>query len=181
MHSSIASQQPQLQEAVPKAAPPRAGARSWLWLAVAAVLLLFANGANTISLAAWLAPLFLLRFVRTRGVWTGLVTAYLFLMATFMFQFRGMVPIPGIGYYIFLVSFGIPMVVPYIADRLLSPRLPGLPATLVFPTAFVLAEYLVSLGPYGTWGSAAYAQFGNLALLQLLSVTGLWGITFLVA
>ena len=152
-----------------------------MWLAITTGLLLFANGANNISLAAWLAPLFLLRFVRGRGLWAGLVTAYLLLMAAFMFQFRGMVPIPGIGYYIFLFSFGIPLVLPYAADRLLSPRLSGLSATFVFPTAFAATEYLVSLGPYGSWGSAAYSQFGNLALLQLLSITGLWGITFLIA
>jgi apolipoprotein N-acyltransferase len=181
MPSSVVSQQPQVQEAVPKVLTPSpAGSRSWLWLAVAAGLLLFANGANNISLAAWLAPLFLLRFVRARGVWTGLVTAYLLLMATFMFQFRGMVPIPGIGYYIFLVSYGIPLVLPYVADRLLSPRLTGLRATLVFPATFAVAEFVVSLGPYGTWGSVAYTQFGSLALLQLVSVTGPWGITFLV-
>ena len=182
MSSSVASQQGQLQEVVPNSVRPGAArSRSWLWLAIATVLLLFANGANNISLAAWLAPWFLLRFVRGRGVWSGLVAAYLLLMAAFMFQFRGMVPIPGIGYYVFLFSFGIPLVLPYAADRILSQRLNGLPSTLVFPTAFVVTEYLVSLGPYGSWGSVAYTQFGNLTLLQLLSITGLWGITFLVA
>jgi apolipoprotein N-acyltransferase len=159
---------------------PRPDGRSWLWLVIAAGLLLFANGANNIWLAAWLAPLFLLRFVRRQRIWVGVPVAYLLLMATFMFQFRGMVPIPGLGYYIFLVTYGIPMVLPYLVDRVLSPRLRGLPATLVFPTAFVITEYLVNLGPYGSWCSVAYTQFGNLALLQLLSVTGLWGVTFLV-
>ena len=182
MPSSVASHQSRLQEVVHNSVRSGpAGSNSWLWVAIAAVLLLFANGANNIALAAWLGPLFLLRFVRGRGLWAGLVTAYLLLMATFMFQFRGMVPIPGIGYYIFLFSFGVPLVLPYAADRLLSPRLSGLSATFVFPTAFAVTEYLVSLGPYGSWGSAAYSQFGNLALLQLLSVTGLWGITFLAA
>ena len=182
MPSSVAYKEPHPQEVASRAVQPRASdARSWLWLAVAAGLLLFANGANNISLAAWLAPLFLLRFVRRQHVWLGALTAYLLLIATFMFQFRGMVPIPGIGYYIFLVSYGIPLVLPYLVDRLLSPRLEGLLGTLVFPATFVVTEYLVSLGPYGTWGSVAYTQFGNLALLQLVSVTGLWGITFLVA
>jgi len=39
---------------------------SYLWLAVAAALFLFAAGRWAIPLAAWLAPLFLLRFVRTQ-------------------------------------------------------------------------------------------------------------------
>jgi hypothetical protein len=68
---------------------------SWAWLLVSGVLLLFANGANTIPLAAWLAPVFLLRLVRTQSYRVGLPIAYLLLTAGFAFQFRGMVPIPG--------------------------------------------------------------------------------------
>ena len=33
----------------------------------------------------------------------------------------------------------------------------------------------------GTWASIVYTQYGNLPLLQVVSVTGLWGITFLIA
>ena len=39
---------------------------SYLWLAIAAALYLFTGGQWAIPLAAWLAPLFLLRFVRTQ-------------------------------------------------------------------------------------------------------------------
>lgn len=155
--------------------------RSWVWLIPAFILLLFANGASNMPIAAWLAPIFLLRFVRTKRPFVGLPVAYLALAAAFAFQFRGMVPIPGIGYYIFLTLFAITLVLPYIIDRIVAPRLDGILATLVFPTAFVCTEYLVSLGPYGSWGSTAYTQYGNLALLQILSVTGLWGVTFLIA
>jgi len=90
------------------------------------------------------------------------------------------VPIPGVGLYIFLVVWGIPLVLPYLIDRLLAPRLTGLTASLVFPSAWAATEYLVSRGPFATWGSAAYSQYGSLTLLQVLSVTGLWGITFLI-
>jgi apolipoprotein N-acyltransferase len=31
------------------------------------------------------------------------------------------------------------------------------------------------------WNSVAYTQYGNLPLVQLASVTGIWGITFVVA
>lgn len=155
-------------------------ARSWLWLIASASLLLFANGASNIPMAAWFAPLFLLRFVRKQRLWIGLPVAYLVLAAAFGVQFRGMVPIPGIGYYIFLAAFGIPLVLPFVIDRLVTPKLNGILTTYVFPTALVSTEYLVSLGPYGSWGSSAYTQYGNLPLLQLLSVTGLWGVTFMM-
>ncbi len=155
-------------------------ARSWIWLAVAAVLLLFANGADTVALAAWLAPLFLLRFVRGQRLQIGLPAAYLVLVGAFAFQFRGMVPIPGSGYYIFLALMGISLIPPYAIDRLLVRRLSGLWGTFLFPAAWATTEFVMSKSPYGTWGSAAYSQYGNLPLLQIVSVTGLWGITFLI-
>jgi apolipoprotein N-acyltransferase len=154
--------------------------RSWYWFAIAATLLLFSNGVNTVAVAAWLAPTFMLRFVRMQSPRVGLPVCYVALVGSFAFQFRGMVPIPGVGYYIFLVLWGVPLVAPYILDRLTVHRLTGVLASFVFPTAWVTSEYLLSRGPYGSWGSVAYSQFGNLPLLQLLSITGMWGITFLI-
>jgi hypothetical protein len=151
MQSSIALEQPQTQELGYKAASPSPrDSRSWLWLAVAVILLVFANGVDSIPLAAWLAPLFLLRFVRTQSLKVGLPVAYVVLIATFPIQFRGMVPIPGIAYYIFLLVNGIPAVLPYVLDRLLTRRLTGLRATLVFPGAWAATEYLTSLAQYGS-------------------------------
>jgi apolipoprotein N-acyltransferase len=181
MQTSAAYEESHVKE-LPRLAdrPALAEPRSWLWLAIAAALLLFSNGANNVPLAAWLAPVFMLRFVRRQPIKVGLPVAYFLLVAAFAFQFRGMVPIPGVAYYIFLVVLGIPLVLPFVIDRLLARRLSGLTASLVFPTAWVATEYILSLGLYATWGSAAYSQYGNLALLQVLSVTGLWGITFLI-
>lgn len=153
---------------------------SWIWPVIGAVLLLFENGANTIALATWLAPLFLLRFVRTSRWFVWLPIVYALRTGAFAFQFRGMVPIPGIGYYIFLAITGLVMVLPFAADRVVAPRLRGIASTLVFPLTATAVEYLTSLGPYGSWCSIAYSQYGNLPLLQVLSVTGLWGVTFLV-
>jgi apolipoprotein N-acyltransferase len=156
------------------------GSPSWLWLGIAAVLLLFSNGATAIPLAAWLAPVGMLRFVRGHSFKVGLPLAYLLQVGAFSLQFRGMVLIPGIGYYIFLIVWGIPLVLPYVVDRLIAHKLSALTASLVFPTAWAVTEYVASHGPYGSWGAAAYSQYGNLPLLQILSVTGLWGITFLI-
>lgn len=155
--------------------------RSWIWLAAAAVLMLFANGADTIALAAWLAPVFMLRFLRTQKSLPGLGVAYVLLSSVFAFQFRGMVPIPGLGYYIFLLVNGVVLVFPFLMDRLLAPRIGGLTGTFVFPCVLVTTEFLSSLGPFGSWGATAYSQFGSSALLQILSVTGLWGVGFLIA
>ena len=54
-------------------------------------------------------------------------------------------------------------------------------AIVVFPSVWTSYEYLVSiLSPHGTWGSLAYTQTNFLSLIQLVSLTGFLGITFLV-
>ena len=184
MQASVASQQSVVTLPIKSQTVARTNSTSsspsWLWLGMAAILILFANGANNVALAAWLAPVFLLRFVRVQSVKIAIPITYLLLMAAFAFQFRGMVPIPGLAYGIFLVVWAIPMVIPYALDRVLAHRLKGFAAALVFPATWAATEYVVSRGLYGSWGSAAYSQFGNLPLMQIVSVTGLWGITFLI-
>jgi apolipoprotein N-acyltransferase len=132
-------------------------------------------------LAAWLAPVFLLRFVRTQSARVGLSVAFALLVGAALVQFRGMMPGPGLAPHLIGAVFGIPLLIPYVLDRLVSSRLPTVASTLVFPCSWVAMEYAISGTPGATWGSVAYTQYGNLSLLQMLSVTGLWGLTFLIA
>jgi apolipoprotein N-acyltransferase len=84
-------------------------------------------------------------------------------------------------YYVLALVTGVVYRLPYLIDRVVSPRLTGLSSTLVFPCALTAVSYLNSLvSPFATWGNTAYTQYGDLPLLQLLSVTGLWGIDFLM-
>ena len=54
-------------------------------------------------------------------------------------------------------------------------------AVVAFPAVRVAFEYLLAIcGPHGTAGNLAYTQVDLLPLLQLASITGPWGITFLV-
>jgi apolipoprotein N-acyltransferase len=151
------------------------------WLALAAILTVFANGRYTIAIAAWLAPLFLLRFVRSQRAGRGLAIAWILLTGAWAFQFWGMAPVPGIFYFVLAAAYGLTVWIPFALDRILTPRVRGLAATFVLPTGWVATEYLVAtFTPYGSWGSAAYSQ-NDLALLQIVSVTGLFGVSFLIA
>lgn len=152
------------------------------WLALATALMAFANGRHTIAVAAWLAPLFLLRFVRTQKPGRGLLVAWVMLTGVWAFQFRGMVPVPVVFYFVISAVYGLTLVLPFALDRILAPRVEGFAATFILPSAWVATEYLVAtFTPYGSWGSAAYSQHENLALLQIVSITGLYGVSFLIA
>ena len=54
-------------------------------------------------------------------------------------------------------------------------------ASLAFPVYWVTWEYLTATAsPHSTWGNLAYTQLNFLPLIQIASVTGLWGISFIV-
>tara|TARA_B100000609_G_C17217479_1_gene437608 strand:+ start:2122 stop:3324 length:1203 start_codon:yes stop_codon:yes gene_type:complete len=53
---------------------------------------------------------------------------------------------------------------------------------LLFPTFAVAFEYFNAQGnPFGTWGSTAYTQAGQLPLIQSVSFAGIWGLIFLMS
>ena len=159
---------------------------SWLWLLIGVVLLPFTAYQGVIALAAWLAPVFLLRFVRTspRGR-LALILVFLAYAAAAILGGRGT---SGTGLSLVWGLVGSPIVrgvlflLPYAADRIIGRRLGTWTRLFVFPTAFVGVDWLLSLAnATGTFGSPAYSQYGDLVLLQIISVTGMWGITFLIA
>jgi len=52
---------------------------------------------------------------------------------------------------------------------------------LIFATGVTGYEYIISLfSPHGTVGSIAYTQADNLIIIQVASLVGIWGITFIM-
>lgn len=80
-----------------------------------------------------------------------------------------------------LIGIALITFLPFIIDRFLYRKIDGFPSTLSLPLAAVTIEYLISIfNPYATWASFAYTQFEHTALIQVVSITGIWGITFLL-
>jgi apolipoprotein N-acyltransferase len=165
------------------AQPPLAPARPHpaLALAVAALLLPFAIGASTIAAAAWLAPVFMLRFTRTARFRFSLVPAWAVLFVSFLFQFRGVVPMPTAGVVAVGAAASLLGLLAYALDRWANRVRPGFVSTLVFPCAVAAIDFSTRVSPYGSWGVLGYSQFGNLPIMQFASVAGIYGISFLVA
>ncbi len=78
---------------------------------------------------------------------------------------QGYIPYGGIFYYVLVLIATAFTRLPYLADRLIAPRLHGLVATLVFPAAFTTLEYVSSFGLFGTLTSIANTQYSNLPLM----------------
>lgn len=61
----------------------------------------------------------------------------------------------------------------------MSPERIGWRGFLAIPAAWVVLQYLRTLGPYAfIWGSFAHTQAANLPFAQISSITGPWGIDF---
>ena len=131
--------------------------------------------------ATWLALPLLLH--ASRSMPAGLGTLYLWIAVYVAFAFgnRGMLPVGGAPYFGINAFYATTLVVPFLIDRLIAPRTGGLASILIFPMAFVAAEFLRSrFTPAATWNSLAYTQYGYLPLMQIAAFVGIWGISFLL-
>jgi apolipoprotein N-acyltransferase len=154
---------------------------SFVWLALAFVVSLFSNGMYIVPIAAWLAPVFVLRFVRTQRPVPGLLAGYVASALAFYIYWRPAFLDAGTMFTVYSVAFALLFFLPFVVDRLLAGRVPGFLGTLVLPTAWVSVEYGLHLvSPLGTFFLTPFSQGGALPLLQILSITGMWSITFLI-
>ena len=159
---------------------------SWLWLLIGFLLLPFTTIQTVIPLAAWFAPTFLLRFMRTfKRAWMALVLIFGAYAVGIFIALRGSdtgnIAVYILGIITFPIARGLLYTMPYAADRYIGSRLRPWARALVFPLAFTSVDWLMSLSAIiNSTGSFAYSQYDSLALLQILSITGMWGITFLM-
>ena len=131
---------------------------------------------------AWAAPLPLLLVAhRTRPRHAvAAATAAWFLGSLNLFSYLSRVmPAPIVLALLMApaIVFGLVVAFTGAATRRLGP----LAGALAFPAAWTSYEFLLSLvSPHGTALSLGYSQVQWLTLMQIVSVTGLWGVVFLV-
>ncbi len=155
---------------------------SILWLIIGGVLSLFSMsvGKWLIPITAWLGAIFYIRFFRTqRKAWL----AYLLISITTAITTA--ITLPA-----WMSAMAMPAIIgaallgplTLLLDRWLAPCLPGFAGTLVFPLAITMMDFInVATNPMGSISATAYTQYDNLVLLQLVSLTGIWGLSFLVS
>lgn len=156
--------------------------RRFGWLGLGLTSQLVSNGRWILPWAAWISPVGWLVFVDRCSPRTGLTVAVVGQIVAGFVIWWEIIPAPGALYFLIAGLYALLYFLPYVAHRLLTPRIAGLAATLVFPTTWVALEFVFQrwITPYGSWGSLAYTQTDHLALLQLASLTGAPGVSFLI-
>jgi len=151
--------------------------KSLLYLLLGFILLIFSNGIHTmLPIATWLAPIFLLRFTRRNNL-LFFLPVNIIAWTIMTHNLYGPIMPLWVG-IITGIIYGTLFFLPYLADKKI--QIQGFLKTLAFPLAFVSIEYLISLSPLNSWFSLAYTQY-NPILMQLSSITGYLGVTFLIA
>jgi len=156
---------------------------SLVMMLAGSLLVGFSMGRWLAPLAAWIGPVLILRYARDHKVGSG----YLFVLAACILAFligfgsswAGLLPLLIVP--ILAVGFGFLWSLPYLADRLVGAQLKGFSSTFVYPLAATTLEFvLIRTNPFGAWGATAFTQYGDLLLMQIVSVTGMIGITFVM-
>jgi apolipoprotein N-acyltransferase len=152
-------------------------------LLAGSLLVGFSMGRWLAPLAAWIGPALIMRYARDHKVGRGylmiLVATILATIIGFLSIWLGGMPLPLVPFLV--VGIGFLWSLPYLADRVLSGRLPGFASTFVYPLAATFLEFLfIHFNPLGAWGATGFTQYGILPMMQLASVTGMIGITFLM-
>jgi len=143
--------------------------------------MLFSNGRWIVPVATWLCPIFFLRFLRMQRPARAFFILAL-VSATFnSVMWWKIMPTPAANYFTVTTVFLQLYTLCFLADRLLASRIKSFFSTFIFPAAWCSVEYLTSFIPAKASNmTLAYTQSHNLFLMQLASVTGIWGISFLI-
>jgi apolipoprotein N-acyltransferase len=162
--------------------PPMKRFGDWLgrphvWLALGLALFLFSHGRVTLPICSWLAFIFLIRFHRTNSrPWLGILALWLGMSACHGFMYEGLLPAQGLWFWAGCLVFGAIWVLPFMVDRLLYRRLNGWTAAFLWPLVMVPIHYFGA----GYLPSLALSQIEYLSLIQIVSITGMGGLVFLI-
>jgi apolipoprotein N-acyltransferase len=153
---------------------------SYLYFIIGFILLFFFNGRWIVPIAAFIAPIFLIRFFRFQKPLKGFLMIVLAGWVSNMVVWKGMLPMSGFLYYFVSLMMSLFTSLTLLFDRIYTQKYKGIVSTLIFPTAYVILDYItISTNPSGSYGTLVHTQ-SSLPLLQLVSVTGIWGVTFLL-
>lgn len=151
-------------------------------------LFIFTRTTTFIPIASAIAPIFILYFLRTQTLKKGIVLTLLGFTLALQISLWGLFDVgnPYLSLAFNIIRnflLGLILALPYIADRLIGPKIKGFASTLVFAVSATAMYFLDSIyGPFdGIMVFYAYMQYGNAPLMQLLSIASIWGLVFLLS
>lgn len=152
--------------------------------AATAALFYFGNGLEPRWWLMWFAPLPLLIFALRNSWWSSTLAAVAAITVGYLNMwsyFTKTLGMPTTMWVNISVTASVFFALGVLLFRALALRGAVWNALIALPAMWVTTEYVRNLmTPHGSAGSLAYSQLGFLPFLQLASVTGPWGMTFVL-
>ncbi len=147
-------------------------------------LLYYATGLHPVWWLLWFAPipvlLLSLRVGALRALWVSAL-AWVIGGANMWHYLRALLGVPVV---VALLSFIVPgcfFGLAVLAFRAFVRRGALWKAVIAFPAIWVAYEYAAEItSPHSTFGNLGYTQMDCIPLLQIVSLTGIWGISFCI-
>ena len=154
---------------------------AWVMLCVGFVAYLFSGGRWNIGVTAWIWPFAFLYFSRHTKIKRQFLLLAAAIAAGHVIKWPDILDAGYLPGAVFCLFWSVCWILPFLADRLLAQKLPGpFLSSLIFPATFVSVEALRALTPIGSLGAMAYTQSGFLPLMQVTSLIGSFGLSFLI-
>ncbi len=151
-----------------------------LVIASTSTLVYFGNGLNPLWPLLWFAPLPVLLFAARSSWWSAMLTAFFswLIGCLNMYEYFSLLQIPWLAVFSFIA---LVFTMAVLLFRALLLRGATWSALVAFPAAWVTFEFALARHTSGgTAGSLSYSQLHFLPFLQLASLTGPWGMSFLL-
>lgn len=149
-----------------------------------ALLAYFGTGLFPVWPLMWFAPIPVLLFASSSSWWAATLVAFCAWLLgglNLLHYFNSLLHLPPTVQAIIFAVPSLLFAISVLSFRSLVRREAWWSAALAFPAAWVSFEYVGNLlSPHGTGGNLSYSQLSFLPFLQLASVTGPWGMSFLL-
>lgn len=153
-----------------------------LGLLITGILYFFSTGLAGIGFLVWIAPIAVLLLAFNYSAKSvGIVAFFAYLLGSLnlLSYLSSLAPIP-----IVIIALAVPSLffsLSVLITRYLFLRFKHWLTIFTFPIVWTCFEYILFIvSGQGTFGNLAYTQTDFLPLLQIASITGLWGISFIL-
>jgi apolipoprotein N-acyltransferase len=152
--------------------------------AASSAIFYFGNGLEPLWPLVWFGPLPILLLALRSGWRTTALSAVAVIMIANLnlwFYLTGILTMPGYLWVAMFLPTGAAFAAGVLLFRALVLRGALLSGLVALPAVWVAAEYVRNLTwPHGSAASLAYSQLKFLPFLQLASITGPWGLSFVL-
>ncbi|SMG22842.1 nitrilase-related carbon-nitrogen hydrolase [Paenibacillus aquistagni] len=153
-----------------------------LLLVLGGLFMMLSNGKFLMAPAAWIFPILFLYAIEKMSLKKAMLTLTLVTAVSNQLSFHNMLPSLDIPMFSYIPAMaGALYAFPFILQQLSFRKTNSFVATLILPCTYALLDFSnLYFNPFGTFGILGYSQHGFLPIVQVASVVGVTGITFLI-